>query len=409
MPPSSRISALPRLHPPTYTPTHHIGTPPTRFQNPWPSYKTSTLISLLRGRFNNASKNFVPVPTNRAGLVGVRKPDFITSPSASPQGLKATWIGHASFLIETPPSSGSAARGMHILLDPVWSDRAGPYNMLGPVRFTPPPCTIDQLPEIDAVLISHDHYDHLDSETLRQLVLKQGGDLRFFCALGVKGVLVGLGVGIRAEMVVELDWWDGVRVEREGVGEVEVVCAPAQHRSGRTPWGFDGTLWCSWVVKTVSSSSSSSADSAAVGRDGNGGEDGSSKRLFFAGDTGYCAVDSDSQFTHHEAPHPPCPAFKEIGQLYGPFDLALLPIGCFKPRSVLAGQHASPEDSLTIHKDVRSRKSIGMHYGTFRGSYSASFEPVTEPGERWRKGAEKEGLEWGVDVGLCDVGETVVV
>lgn len=313
----------------------------------------------------------------------MRKPDF----NNTINGLKATWIGHASFLIETTASEGNE-RGMRILLDPVWSDRVGPYGMVGPVRFTPPPCTIDELPEIDAVCISHDHYDHLDSDTLKKLNAKQNGDLRFFCALGVKTVLTGLGVGIKADQVEEMDWWDGITMFKKGVGGAELICTPAQHRSGRTPWNFDGTLWCSWIIKEPSSSG---------------------KKVFFAGDTGYCHVLSDDQYSHHNAPHPPCPAFKEIGNLYGPFDLALVPVGCFKPRSVLSGQHSSPQDSLAIHRDVKSKKSIGMHFGTFRGAYSASYEPVTEPPERWRKGAEADGLRWGVDVDLCDIGGTVVV
>lgn len=217
---------------------------------------------------------------------------------------------------------------------------------------------------------------------------KQAGDVQFFCGLGVKSVLTGLGVGIGAHQVIEMDWWEGMAMSKQGLGSVHLICTPAQHRSGRTPWNFDATLWCSWVVR----------ESLTPG-----------KQLFFAGDTGYCHVNSDTQYSHHDAPHPPCPAFKQIGELYGPFDLALLPIGCFKPRSVLSGQHSSPDDSLTIHKDIRSKKSIGMHYGTFRGAYSASFEPVTEPSERWRAGAEAQGLIWGVDVDLCDIGETVVV
>jgi len=384
MPLTGSVTTLPHHRPNGYTPAHHVGTPPTSFKNPWPSYKNDGIVAAVRTRFSTP-KNFVPVPADRLGLVQVRKPDFSTATTTA--GLKATWIGHASFLIETPALAGSD-RGMRILLDPVWSDRVGPYGMVGPVRFTPPPCSIDELPEIDAVCISHDHYDHLDSDTLRKLNAKQNGDLRFFCGLGVKAVMTGLGAGIRADQVDELDWWDGVTVSKPGAGSVELICTPAQHRSGRAPWNFDGTLWCSWIVKEPSPSG---------------------KRLFFAGDTGYCHVTSDDQFSHHAAPHPPCPAFKQTGDLYGPFDLALVPVGCFKPRSVLSGQHSSPEDSLAIHRDVRSRKSIGMHFGTFRGAYSANYEPVTEPPERWRKGAEAEGLEWGVDVDLCDIGGTVVV
>ena len=328
-------------------------------------------------------KKFVPVPNDRVGLVEVRKPDF----GGDKHGLKATWIGHASFLIETTKADG-AVRGMRILLDPVWSERVGPYGKVGPVRFSPAPCTLDELPEIDAVCISHDHYDHLDLDTLRRLMVKQNGNLRFFCGLGVKTVLLGLGVGVKSEQITELDWWDSVKLEKEGLESVELVCTPAQHRSGRTPWNFDGTLWCSWVINEASE----------------GG-----KRLFFSGDTGYCHVTSDDEPSHHNAAHPPCPAFAEIGELYGPFDLALLPIGCFQPRSVLSGQHSSPDDSIAIHKDVRSKKTIGMHYGTFRGGLSANFEPVTEPPERFKKAAEAEGLRWGEEVGLCALGETTVI
>ncbi|KAF2001240.1 Metallo-hydrolase/oxidoreductase [Amniculicola lignicola CBS 123094] len=387
MPPSTSITALSTLRPPSHAtpPPHHIGNPPTSFTNPWPSYSPFPISTVIKKRFF-APKNFVPVPSDRAGLVKVRKPDF----DNAPDGLKATWIGHASFLVETPKAQ-HAERGLRILLDPVWSDRVGPYGMVGPVRFTPPPCTIEELPEIDAICISHDHYDHLDSETLRKINEKQKGDLRVFCALNVKAVIIGLGVGIKNEQVTEMDWWDGIKVIKEGVGSVELVCTPAQHRSGRAPWNFGGTLWCSWVVKEVNETPNVE------------------KKLFFAGDTGYCHVDSDDQPSHHDAPHPPCPAFSEVGELYGPFDLALLPIGCYSPRSALSAQHSSPEDSLSIHRDIRSKKSIGMHYGTLRGAFSAQFEPVTEPPERWKKGAIADGLEWGKEIGLCDVGETVVV
>jgi N-acyl-phosphatidylethanolamine-hydrolysing phospholipase D len=381
MSPTSTIAALAPCTQDAHTTAHHIGNPPTAFKNPWPSYKNSGIVSAVRTRFTTP-KNFVPIPADRSGLVQVRKPDF----SNAPNGLKATWIGHASFLIETT-ASNSAQRGMRILLDPVWSERVGPYGMVGPVRFTPPPCTIDELPDIDAVCISHDHYDHLDSDTLQKLNAKQNGDLRFFCGLGVKAVITGLGAGIKADQVEEMDWWDGVTVSKKDVGSVDLICTPAQHRSGRAPWNFDATLWCSWIVREPQPSG---------------------KKLFFAGDTGYCHVTSDEQYSHHDAPHPPCPAFKDIGNLYGPFDLACLPVGCFKPRSVLSGQHSSPEDSIAIHKDIRSKKSIGMHFGTFRGAYSANYEPVTEPPERWRKGAEAEGLQWDVDIVLCDIGATVV-
>ena len=377
------VTALPALRPESYTSAHHIGSPPTSFRNPWPSWRKSGLIPAISKRFSEPT-NFVPIPADRVGLVPIRRPDF---ENAQPDGLKATWIGHASFLIETSALPGQS-RGIRILLDPVWSDRVGPYGIIGPVRFSPPPCSVSELPDIDAVCISHDHYDHLDSDTIKKLMEKQRGEIHFFCGLGVRAVLMGFGIGIKADQVTDMDWWDGATLEHSSLGSVDLICTPAQHESGRTPWSFDKTLWCSWIVKESSP----------------GG-----KKLFFAGDTGYCQVTSDTQFSHHKANCPPCPAFKEIGELYGPFDLALLAVGCFKPRSVLSPHHCSPEDSLSIHKDVKSKRSIGMHYGTFRGKFSANYEPVTEPAERWKKSAEAEGFEWGAEIGLCDIGETVVV
>ena len=106
---------------------------------------------------------------------------------------------------------------------------------------------------------------------------------------------------------------------------------------------------------------------------------------------------------------PSCPAFAEIGALHGPFDLALLPIGCFLPRTSMSSVHCAPEDAVCIHRDVRSRRSIGMHYGTVRGGISQEYEDVREPPRRWREACEREGLVWGEEAGLCDIGETVIV
>ncbi|KAF2109535.1 beta-lactamase superfamily domain-containing protein [Lophiotrema nucula] len=388
MPPSTTVTPLPAKRPASYTtpPAHHVGSPPSSFKNPWPSFGQSKALSqIIKARFF-PQETFVPVPADRKGLVEVRKPDF----GASRNGLKATWIGHASFLVEAPKAEGKE-RGMRVLLDPVWSERVGPYGMVGPVRFTPPPCEVEDLPEVDAVLISHDHYDHLDSPTLKRLMVKQKDDLRFFCGLGVKSVLVAQGVGIKEDQVTEMDWWDGITLAKEGVGSMELICTPAQHRSGRKPWNFDGTLWCSWIVQDTREKQEEP------------------KRLFFAGDTGYCHVPSNEQLSYHHAPHPPCPAFAEVGELHGPFDLSLLPIGCYLPRQFMSGLHSSPDDAVSIHRRARSKKSIGMHYGTFRGGISMYYEPVTEPPRRFREAAEAEGLSWGEELGLCDIGETVVV
>lgn len=378
-------------------PAHHVGSPPTSFQNPWPSYGNTTNLQAFRTRFfPNPQKNYVPIPADRSLLPQIHKPNF----NSGEQGLKATWFGHASFLIEMGSSDGEEG-GMKVLCDPVWSQKVGPYGMLGPDRFTEVPCTVEELPEVDAVVISHDHYDHLDSTTLSKLLVKQP-NVKFLCGLNMGAVLVGLGIGIREEQIVEMDWWDRVLLKKaEGTREMELVCTPAQHKSGRSPFGpgaFWRTLWCSWIIKDVSA---------------NEKDDG--KKVFFAGDTGYCTVDSDAQFSQESSPRPPCPAFSDIGEIYGPFDLALLPIGCYSPRTLMSGVHSSPEDSLSIHNDIKSKRSIGMHYGTFRGSISAHYEPVTEPPERWRAAAVKNGLKWRGDdeqeweVGICGIGETIVV
>ncbi|KAF2009837.1 Metallo-hydrolase/oxidoreductase [Aaosphaeria arxii CBS 175.79] len=399
MPPQSiSLTPVSPRHPPSYTtpPSHHINSPASSFKNPWPSFQRKSPLDAAKTRwFSSSSKNFVPVPSNISTIIPINKPDF----GSDRKGLKATWIGHASFLVET-------SDGIVILLDPVWSHKVGPYGVVGPVRFSRPPCSIDEIPHVDAVLISHDHYDHLDSWTLSEILKKQKGDLHFLCALGVKSELLHLGVGIKESQVTQLDWWDGIRLSKEngaGVNSVDLICTPAQHSSGRAPWNFSASLWCSWVIRESSSTSSPSPSSLDTN------ESPTSKSLYFAGDTGFCSVDSDDQVSHHAAPHPPCPAFEEIGTLYGPFDLALLPIGCFQPRSFMSGVHSSPHDSVAIHKAIKSKRSIGMHYGTFRGSISAHYEPVTEPVERWRQAVEKEGLEWGVDADVCSIGDTVVV
>ncbi|KAJ7723300.1 hypothetical protein DFH07DRAFT_856078 [Mycena maculata] len=151
-------------------------------------------------------------------------------------------------------------------------------------------------------------------------------------------------------------------------------------------------LWCSWVLEDSTNS-----------------ETQESKRLSFAGDTGYRTVRSETPSPAELAALPACPAFAEIGALYGPFALALLPIGCFLPRASMSTVHCAPEDSVCIHRDIRSKHSIGMHYGTVRGGLSEQYEDVREPPRRWRAACEEAGLMWGEEVGLCDIGETVVV
>ncbi|PIA91709.1 N-acyl-phosphatidylethanolamine-hydrolyzing phospholipase D [Cercospora beticola] len=370
---------------------HHIGSPPESFKNPWPSFREHGRLELFKLRFgNHPEKNFVPVPEGPGGtrsnqLVQVLKPTWGVDQQAK---LRATWIGHASWLIETPVQEGDE-RGVRVLFDPVFSERTSPFSFAGPKRYTPTPCSLDELPEPDIICISHNHYDHLDFFVISTLYQKLRGRLHFFVGLNTKSWFLQH-IGCSDEDVTEVDWWDEHEISVEGVGNIQLLCCPTQHFPGRTLFDAGHALWCSYALEC------------------NG------KKLYFAGDTAYQAEGAPS----------PCPAFAQIGEHVGPFDLALIPIGLYSPKEVAASVHVHPEQSFEIHKAVRSKLSIGMHYGTVRGGLSAVFEPVTDPPRRWREVAQKQD-QWrggGVEgdgspvdvassdgVGLCHVGETVAV
>ncbi|KAI9810463.1 MAG: hypothetical protein M1827_006239 [Pycnora praestabilis] len=383
-------------------PSHHLGDPPTAFQNPWPSFVKSSPWGALQTRFSK-DRNFVPVPP-RDQLVAIRKPDWgVGAERDGKTGLKATWIGHATFLVETTSEAvagvggggGGILRGVRVLFDPLWSERTSPSKWVGPKRYTPVPCPLEEVPEVDLVLISHNHYDHMDIDTIRELYRMRKGHIHFLCALGNASWFHS--TGIQSNDVTELDWWHGVRVDIAGVGSVKLTCTPSQHNSGRTPWDMGSTLWCSWVVEEIALASVSEPQAPRT------------RKLFFSGDTGYRAMPCNEPSKEFESSQPHCPAFAEIGQHFGPFDLALLPIGLYSPRSFMSSVHCAPEDSVCIHKDIQSKKSIGMHWGTVRGGLSGQYEDVTEPPKRWKESAEREGLVWGQDVGLLDIGETLIV
>ncbi len=251
-----------------------------------------------------------------------------------------TWVGHSTFLVQLD--------GLNILTDPNWNDRASPFHFAGPRRIIPPGLRFEDLPHIDAVIISHDHYDHLDEATVRRLVAAHHP--RFFVPLGMKPLLIAFG----ATDVVELDWWDSASLRG-----VTFTAAPAQHSSGRWLRDQNLRLWCSWVIAAPK------------------------HRLFFAGDTGYFS------------------GFKDIGAKLGPFDLALMPIGGYEGWGEHHPNHINPEEAVQAFDDLHARYLVPMHWGTF----DLNREPFHEPPNRLLKEALRRGEE--EHVALLSPGEEI--
>ena len=287
-------------------------------------------------------------PDTTPPTVPVRKPSFL--PSRETSKLRATWLGHACYFVEFPG-------GLRILFDPVFSERCSPFSWLGPKRYTEIPCQIEEIPTIDAVVISHNHYDHMDHPTIMKIKAKHP-NVHFFVPLRNKQWFTALGI----HEVTELDWWEERDInvsplaenskissetgsplpafrdpKRDGIF-ARIGCLPCQHISARTPFDRGRTLWASWSVES-------------------GG-----KKVWFGGDTGYRAVpelpkEVDDYGPEHNYPH--CPAFKQIGNLRGPFDLGLIPIGAYDPRFIMSSMHANPFDSVNIFKDTSCKRAMG--------------------------------------------------
>ena len=277
--------------------------------------------------------------------------DLIRDPP--PDRLIATWMGHASYLIQYG--------GVNLLTDPVWSDRASAVQWAGPKRFLPPPVALDELPPIDVVTISHNHYDHLDYTTVQRLVELYNPYFVVPAGLKSKWFAKQSFCVNSLERVTELNWWEHADIATSHA-HVRVHAVPAQHWSYRS--GFDRftTLWCGFVAEFDPCVPREARAEEAAER--------ATRRVYHSGDTAYCSC------------------FKEIGEAFGAIDLSLLPIGAYEPRWFMQQQHASPEDSVKIHCDTRSRLSLGMHWGTFL----LTDEPVDEPPKALRKEVEKAGL-----------------
>ena len=299
--------------------SHHIE---GGFRNTDPDFEEASVTKTLPWSIGKLGRAFskptadIPHTYNDGSILRQNKPYTIT------------WIGQSTCLIQL--------EGLNILTDPVWSQRIGVVSWAGDVRASDPGIALDKLPPIDIVLISHNHFDHLDEQTI--LTLAKNPVTRFFVPLRVRDWFEDRGIS----NVEELDWWEGVTYK-----DVKIVCAPAQHYSGR--WISDGnaTLWCSWVVL------------------------GKARRLYFGGDSGFFR------------------GFAEIGKRFGPFDLALLPIGSYEPRELLKPVYMNSEDAIHACTDLKAKKMLGIHWGTFK----QSDEPLEEPPKKLREEIEKQHLD----------------
>lgn len=392
------------------------------FRNPWPSYKEYGILDFFTKALPESKRlTTYTLPTLPVDWDRIKQPTE----------TQALWIGHATFLLQS--------QGYNILTDPVFSKRCSPFQFMGPLRYSDPACAVSDLPPIHVVLISHNHYDHIDSGSIRALVDKETRDLQaaaaggkrfpgsrpyagtlFVCPLRVSKLLQSLGV--IKDKIVELDWWDtyhplhtavsvgdadalsplaqtgrhtvawpanyvdpdtsatlegeavpaeagGSNAEPSRLPPIEIACVPAQHQSARTPFDRNQTLWCGYVVTIASPEGP--------------------QKVYFSGDTGYRAVPKGAKpFSPEEEASPSCPAFRQVGERYGPIDLALLPLGAYSPRWFMSSFHASPEDSVEMHRDIRSKRSIGMHWATF----PLTDEPIEEPAQRLIEARRRKGV-----------------
>lgn len=248
-------------------------------------------------------------------------------------------LGHSTLLIKL--------ENKFWLIDPVFSERASPFSFIGPKRFHQPPISIEDLPEIEAVIISHNHYDHLDEQAIKKLKDKTN---HFVVPIGNAAQLQSWGISDSA--ITELNWWQNIQI-----GHVELISTPAQHFSGRGLADRDKALWSSWVIRSDSSS------------------------IFFTGDSGYFD------------------GFKKIGQRYGPFDITLVESGAYDHQ--WKDVHMTPAESAQAHKDLRGRKMLPIHNGTF----DLAFHPWTEPFEEL---VEIANIEW-IDLMTPKMGQVLTL
>jgi L-ascorbate metabolism protein UlaG (beta-lactamase superfamily) len=267
-----------------------------------------------------------PQPKGAIPMMKIQSTDWENTDS---NRLWFAWLGHSSILI--------SMEGLTILVDPVLDERASPFSFLGPKRFHPTPVSTEELPPIDVILITHDHYDHLEKDTMRALANKAD---HFLVPLGIGELLEDW--GISPSKIVDMDWWDSLEI-----GTLSFNATPALHYARR--WILDGDkrLWCSWSIK------------------------GKTNNVFISGDSGYYDI------------------FTEIGQKIGPFDIAFLKIGSYEDR-FWTQIHMNPEQAVQQFKDVRGKLLVPLHWATFDLGLHSWYEPI----ERMVAAADKNNIAY---------------
>ena len=332
-PPFDKLRVVSLAEPLPGRPAHHVE---DGFRNPDPNFRRPDGWT----RWNFVVRRLVAASVAPRTFEAPRIANDGAALRAGGINPSVTWVGHATVLLQVD--------GLNVLTDPNWSERASPLGWAGPRRLNPPGLAFQDLPRIDAVVISHDHYDHLDLDTVKRLA--ETHDPLFLVPLGMKVWFVDNGMS----RVEELDWWQ----EHEYRG-VRFVCLPAQHFSQRTLWDGNRRLWASWAV---------------LSRE---------RRFYFSGDTGYF------------------PGFAEAGKRFGPFDLAAIAIGAYVPPEIMKAVHLTPEEAVQAFVDLNARVLLGIHWGTF----DLAEEPLDEPPQRMLAESRRRGIDSG-RAWILKIGET---
>jgi N-acyl-phosphatidylethanolamine-hydrolysing phospholipase D len=320
------------------------------FQNNYFELAPRGLLELMQWKLQATRAGLPRPPTTPTPQVAPELA-FLRSNAGAGAAMQpaATWIGHATVLLQMG--------GLNVLTDPIFSERAAPVQWAGPRRAQPPGVALAALPRIDAVVISHNHYDHCDVASLRALNQQAGGPPLFLVPLGLKAWLADIGI----TNAVELDWWHA-----HTLSGVEIVFTPVQHWSARGLTDRQKTLWGGWAFFA------------------------SDFHAFFAGDTGYSRdfADIRARFAGRQAD--------------GGFDLALIPVGAYEPRWFMTEQHVNPEEAVRVHQDLGARRSLGIHWGTFE----LTDESLDEPPRALAAARRQLGVA-EADFGVTAIGQTL--